>query len=167
MLVEVHPLAVLAHEVGAVALPQHVAVLLPLGGQAGVDDARGDEGAAGALAVGGHLDDVGDQRVDGGLHQGAGVLAADLGVLLEHLQPVLHGHLIILGDGAVPDLIEAAHAAEGVGPGAVVGPGPDVVPLAGGVRPAVIIGVARLDILHLLAGGGVGNALMQRKLAHL
>ena len=167
VLVEVDPLAVLQHKVRAVPLPQDVAVLLLLGGEAGVDDAGGDEGGTGRLSVRRHLDNIGDQSMDGGLHEGTGVFSANFGVNFVHFQPILHGLGIVAGDRAEPHLVKAAHTAKGVGPGAVIGAGPDVVPLAGGIGTAVVIGVGRLHVLHFLAGGGVQNALMERKFTHL
>ena len=144
----------------------HLAVGALVGGQPGVDDAGGDEAAPGALAVGGHLDDVGDQGVDGALHQGPGVLAGDLGIDLIEVQPVLHAHLVVVAHAAVVDLVEAPHPAEGVGPGAVFAAGPDHAPLAGGVGPAVEIGVLGLDVFHLLAGVRIADALVQSQLSH-
>ena len=175
VLVQILPLAVLADKVGAVALPQnvavlggavHLAVLALVSSQTGVDDAGGDEAAAGALAIGGDLNDVGDQRVDGALHQGAGILAGDLGIDLVEVEPVLHAHLVVVTHAAVVDLVEAAHTAEGVGPGAVIAAGPDHAPLAGSVGAAVQIGVLGLDVLHLLAGVRIADALMQSQFSH-
>ena len=175
VLMQVLPLAVLADEVGAIAFPQnvavlggavHLAVLALVSGQAGVDDAGGDEAAAGALAIGGDLDDIGDQRVDGALHQGAGILAGDLGINLHQVKHIFHAHSVVVAHAAVVDLIEAAHTAEGVGPGAVIAAGPDHAPLAGGVGAAVQIGVLGLDVLHLLTGVRIADALMQSQFSH-
>ena len=44
------------------------------------DHAGGNEAAPGGLSVVCHLDDIGKQSVDGSLHQGAGIMAAQLGI---------------------------------------------------------------------------------------
>ena len=97
------------------------------------------------------------------LQQRSGILAADLRVILIHLQPVFHGLRIITGHGSIPHLIEAAHPAKGVGPGHIVAVGPDIAPLAGGIRPAMKIAVFRLDVLHLLRGGSIAHTFINRQ----
>ena len=128
------------------------------------DHAGGDKAAPGRFSVIGYLDDVRKQGVDRCLHERTRVVSANLGIDLLHIQGVLHGHVVIGGDGTLPDLLPAAHAAKNMTPGAPVVPAPDLAPFTGSIGTAMEIGVLRLNVFYLLAGSGVENPLMEIKM---
>ena len=128
LLMEIEPASMLKDKIGAVALPQHVAVGIFMAIEPAENDAGGDEAATGGFAVVGDFNDVGEQGVDRSLHQGTGVLAADLRIDFLDVQRVLHGHVVVGGDRALPYLVPAPHTAKDMAPGAPGIPAPDLTP---------------------------------------
>ena len=164
LLMKIQPLAVLQHKVRAVTLPKHIAVGILMAIEPAEDHTRRNEAAPGGLSIIRHLDHIGKQGVHRCLHQRPGVVAADFGIDFLDVQRVLHGHIVIGRNGATPDLRPAPHPAKNVAPGAPVVLAPNGSPLAGGIRPAMKIGVHGLYIFHFLAGSGIGDPLVQAQM---
>jgi hypothetical protein len=163
--VQVQPAALLfvVDKVGAVALPQGQTEEVVIA-QAVEQQAGGQEAGTGGLAVLGHFHHVGGQGVHGHLTHGAGVEPAEVRIGFG-IVGIAHEALgVIVGDGVVPDLREAAHNAEGVAPGSLLRGVPEPAPLFQAEGLGVEIAVTGVEVFRSLGAFCVVDALAQCQL---
>ena len=101
------------------------------------------------------------------LLHGPGVLPGNFRIGLQSLDELLVCARVHQAHAVPPDLVKAHHPAEAVGPGGVLAPVPDAVPLLGGVHHAVQIAVGGFDVLTLLAAQGIVQPLFKGQFCHI